>query len=95
MTRDFLGLASALQTDGERDVRTDFTTRDAYSHDASLYRVVPSAEVLPRAADEMLATFAMCQSRGIALLSRGACTSAAGNAITTVKVDETSGNLGG
>ncbi|WP_104190660.1 FAD-binding and (Fe-S)-binding domain-containing protein [Cryobacterium sp. Y82] len=76
-------LASALHTEGVQDLRADATTRAAYSSDASLYRVVPSLVVFPHDADEVLATLAVCRSRGIALTSRGAGTSVAGNAIGT------------
>ncbi|WP_369797941.1 FAD-binding and (Fe-S)-binding domain-containing protein [Cryobacterium sp. MLB-32] len=78
-----LSLTSALHAEGVQDVRADATTRAAYSSDASLYRVVPSLVVFPHDADEVLATLAVCRSRGIALTSRGAGTSVAGNAIGT------------
>ncbi|WP_349357081.1 FAD-binding oxidoreductase [Cryobacterium sp. PH31-L1] len=74
-------LATALRSRGVRHVRDDDTTRAAYSSDASLYRVVPSAVVLPRDADDVATTLALCRDRGIPLTSRGAGTSVAGNAI--------------
>ncbi len=74
-------LATALRSRGVRHVRDDDTTRAAYSSDASLYRVVPSAVVLPRDVDDVATTLALCLDRGIPLTSRGAGTSVAGNAI--------------
>lgn len=76
-------LATALRTRGVKHVRDDDTTRAAYSSDASLYRVVPSAVVMPRDVDDVATTLALCRERGIPLTSRGAGTSVAGNAIGT------------
>ena len=74
-------LAATLRARGVQHVRDDATTRSAYSSDASLYRVVPSAVVLPRDAEEVETTLALCRERGIPLTARGAGTSVAGNAI--------------
>ena len=48
-------LEQALRAAGIGDVRVDTTSRAAYSSDASLYRVTPTAVVLPRHADEVAA----------------------------------------
>ncbi|WP_066909675.1 FAD-binding and (Fe-S)-binding domain-containing protein [Millisia brevis] len=76
-------IARPLHAAGVRDVRTDTTTRAAYSTDASLYRVVPAAVVLPRDVDEVAATLRVCADNGIPLTVRGAGTSIAGNAVGT------------
>lgn len=74
-------VAGSLRKLGVADVRDDDTTRSAYSSDASLYRVRPSAVVFPRNADEVLTTLDVCRERGIPVTSRGAGTSVAGNAV--------------
>jgi FAD/FMN-containing dehydrogenase/Fe-S oxidoreductase len=73
----------ALRAAGIGDVRVDATTRAAYSSDASLYRVTPTAVVFPAHADEVAAALAVCRSIGIPLTPRGGGTSIAGNAVGT------------
>ncbi|MHA7155734.1 FAD-binding and (Fe-S)-binding domain-containing protein [Arthrobacter sp. TMN-50] len=86
-------LVSELQTRGVVDVRVDATSRAAYSSDASLYRVQPTAVVFPRHLDEVLATLEVCRERGIPFTSRGAGTSLAGNSIGTGVVIDFSRHL--
>lgn len=74
-------LVSTLRGRGVLDARDDETSRSIYTSDASLYRVVPSAVVFPRNADDVLATLEVCRERGVSVTSRGAGTSVAGNAI--------------
>jgi len=74
-------LASTLRGRGVLDARDDETSRSIYTSDASLYRVVPSAVVFPRNADEVMTTLEVCRERGVSVTSRGAGTSVAGNAI--------------
>lgn len=52
-----------------------------YAYDASNYRVVPLAVVLPRSIDEVLAAVSACRETGTPLIGRGAGTSMAGNAV--------------
>jgi FAD/FMN-containing dehydrogenase/Fe-S oxidoreductase len=73
----------ALRAAGIGDVRVDTTTRAAYSSDASLYRVTPTAVVLPRHVDEVAATLDVCRREGIPITARGGGTSIAGNAVGT------------
>src|SRR5216683_5256914 len=79
---DAAGLAEALraQIHGEvRDnVRFDRGTRALYATDGSNYRQVPIGVVLPRDADDVLATVALCRQFGAPLLCRGGGTSLAG-----------------
>src|SRR5574340_632853 len=63
------------------DILDDGTTRAAFSSDASLYRVRPQAVVRPRSVDEVAATLDVCRTLGVPVTSRGAGTSAAGNAV--------------
>ncbi|WP_285761322.1 FAD-binding and (Fe-S)-binding domain-containing protein [Nocardiopsis ansamitocini] len=74
-------IESALRRLGVGEVRTDSLTLGAYSSDASLYRILPSAVVMPRDADEVAATLHACAELGVPLTSRGAGTSVAGNAV--------------
>lgn len=71
----------ALRGAGIRDVRAGRTARAVYSSDASLYRVVPQAVVLPREAAEVQAALSVARSLGVSITPRGAGTSVAGNAI--------------
>src|SRR5216684_521699 len=79
---DAAGLAEALraQIHGEvRDnVRFDRGTRALYATDGSNYRQVPIGVVLPRDADDVTATVALCRQFGAPLLCRGGGTSLAG-----------------
>ncbi len=56
-------------------------TRALYSTDASLYRVVPQAVARPRDVDELLAVLDAARTAGVAVTTRGAGTSCAGNAV--------------
>ncbi|CAN5126946.1 FAD-binding and (Fe-S)-binding domain-containing protein [soil metagenome] len=74
-------LRKSLRSAGIGDVRDDATTRAAYSSDASLYRVTPSAVVFPANHDEVAATLDFCRRDGVPITARGAGTSIAGNAV--------------
>ena len=74
-------LVSALRFAGVTDVDTATRRRAEYSSDASNYRVVPRVVVFPRHVDEVAATLAVAREHGVALTSRGAGTSTAGNSI--------------
>lgn len=74
-------LERALRAAGIGDVRVDATSRAAYSSDASLYRVTPTAVVFPAHADEVAATLAVCRGEGVPITARGGGTSIAGNAV--------------
>ena len=74
-------LRNALRTKGIEDVRVDATSRAAYSSDASLYRVTPSAVAFPADQDDVAAALEVCRREGVSLTARGAGTSIAGNAV--------------
>src|SRR5580704_2227203 len=75
---DAAGLAEALLSEVRGEVRFDRGTRALYATDGSNYRQVPIGVVLPRDADDVLATVAMCRQFGAPLLCRGGGTSLAG-----------------
>lgn len=54
---------------------------DAYSYDASNYRVRPLAVVFPSTIDDVVAVVGICREDGVPIISRGGGTSMAGNAI--------------
>jgi FAD/FMN-containing dehydrogenase/Fe-S oxidoreductase len=75
---DARGLAGALRSEIRGEVRFDRGTRALYATDGSNYRQVPIGVVLPRDADDVLATVALSRAFGAPLLCRGGGTSLAG-----------------
>ncbi len=71
-----LGAELAAELRGE--VRFDAGSRALYATDGSNYRQVPIGVVLPRDAEDVLATLAACRRHGIPVLARGGGTSLAG-----------------
>lgn len=86
-------LVAGLKEAGVEQVDTSTRRRAEYSTDASLYRVVPSAVVFPRSADEIATTISIARALGLPVTMRGAGTSVAGNAIGTGVVLDTSRHL--
>ncbi|MDQ8702341.1 FAD-linked oxidase C-terminal domain-containing protein [Streptomyces sp. LHD-70] len=68
--------------------------RAEYAQDASTYRQVPAAVVLPGSTDELVDTLAVCHRYGMAVTLRGAGTSIAGQAVGDGVVVDTSRHLG-
>jgi FAD/FMN-containing dehydrogenase/Fe-S oxidoreductase len=75
---DAAALAAALRREIRGEVRFDDGSRALYSTDASNYRQVPIGVVLPRDADDVIATVALARKFGAPILGRGAGTSLAG-----------------
>jgi FAD/FMN-containing dehydrogenase/Fe-S oxidoreductase len=71
-------LASDLRRAIRGEVRFDAGSRALYATDASNYRQVPIGVVVPRDADDVVATVDVCRRHGAPLLSRGGGTSLAG-----------------
>ncbi len=80
-TDQFDDLAAALRPAIAGDIRFDAYSRVLYSTDASNYQIEPLGVVIPRRADDVAATVALCASRRIPVLARGAGTSLAGQAV--------------
>ncbi len=74
-------LVALLRQEGVAEVDTSTRRRAEYSSDASNYRVVPTAVVFPRSADEVEAALAVSRATGIPVTARGGGTSVAGNAV--------------
>ena len=75
---DALALSHALRAQVSGEVRFDRGSRALYATDGSNYRQVPIGVVLPRHADDVIATVALCREYGAPLLCRGGGTSLAG-----------------
>ncbi|HZZ17189.1 MAG TPA: FAD-binding and (Fe-S)-binding domain-containing protein, partial [Candidatus Sulfotelmatobacter sp.] len=75
---DAESLAAALRGQIRGEVRFDAGSRALYATDGSNYRQVPIGVVLPRDADDVVATVALCRQFGAPLLCRGGGTSLAG-----------------
>ena len=75
---DAAALGAALKREVSGEVRFDDGSRALYSTDASNYRQVPIGVVLPRTADDVIATVALARKFGAPILARGGGTSLAG-----------------
>jgi FAD/FMN-containing dehydrogenase/Fe-S oxidoreductase len=75
---DAAALAAALRREIRGEVRFDDGSRALYSTDASNYRQVPIGVVLPRDANDVIATVALARRFGAPILARGGGTSLAG-----------------
>ena len=79
-------LESALRRAIEGEVRFDAGTRAIYATDASNYRQVPIAVVIPRHEGDVLAALAIARDNSIPILARGGGTSLAGQACNVALV---------
>src|SRR5207244_9971603 len=75
---DAAALASELRREVRGEVRFDDGSRALYATDASNYRQVPIGVVMPRDADDVVATVALARKHGAPILARGGGTSLAG-----------------
>ncbi|MFJ7629597.1 FAD-binding and (Fe-S)-binding domain-containing protein [Streptomyces sp. NPDC097595] len=57
------------------------TTRAVYSTDASNYRIVPGAVLMPRKKEDVIAAVGIARAHGVPVTVRGGGTSCAGNAV--------------
>jgi FAD/FMN-containing dehydrogenase/Fe-S oxidoreductase len=62
-------------------VRTDRVTREIYSTDASPYRMVPAAVLVPAVTDDLHAAVEVCRELGLSITPRGAGTSFTGQCV--------------
>ena len=83
---DAEGLAAALRRNLRGEVRFDNGSRALYSTDASNYRQVPIGVVVPRNADDVIATVATAREFGAPILCRGGGTSLAGQSCNVAVV---------
>src|ERR1700737_2414949 len=71
-------LESALRRNLRGDVRFDNGSRALYATDASNYRQVPIAVVIPRDVEDVIAAVSICREHVAPILCRGGGTSLAG-----------------
>ena len=69
-------------------LRTDLTTRAAYTSDASIYRRMPVGILEPRDAGEVRRAVLWAVEQNLPVISRGGGTSVAGNSIAVRVVRE-------
>jgi len=74
-------LAETLRREVAGEVHFDQMTRILYSTDASNYQIDPVGVVVPRNADDVVATVTLCAERGVPVLPRGNGSSLAGQAV--------------
>src|SRR6187551_3259758 len=75
---DVEGLAKALRSSLDGEVRFDNGSRALYATDGSNYRQVPIGVVIPRTIDDVVTSVSLCRQFGAPVLSRGGGTSLAG-----------------
>src|SRR4029078_9363646 len=83
---DLNRLAAPLRSRLRGEVRFDDGDRALYSTDASNYRQIPIGVVVPRDADDVVATVATCREVGAPIVSRGGATDLAGAACNAAVV---------
>ena len=71
-------LIHALSRSVKGEVRFDAASRSLYATDLSIYRQVPIGVVIPRDADDVMATVAACREFHVPIFGRGCGTSLAG-----------------
>src|SRR5262249_37635077 len=74
-------LQERLSRETRAEVRFDRGTRGLYATDASLYQIEPLGVVVPRTADDVVATVRIAAETGVPALPRGAATSLSGQTV--------------
>jgi FAD/FMN-containing dehydrogenase/Fe-S oxidoreductase len=97
VARPFTGTAAVMQTlesDLRRhvrgEVRFDQGSKALYASDASNYRQIPLAVVVPKDVDDLLATLAACRRNDVPFLARGGGTSQNGQCVNVAVVADAS-----
>ena len=75
------GLLQDLQKRIAGEVRFDAFSRMLYSTDASIYQIEPIGVVIPRHADDVVATVEVARQHGVPVLPRGGGTGLAGQTV--------------
>jgi FAD/FMN-containing dehydrogenase/Fe-S oxidoreductase len=73
--------AQTLRKYSAAEIKTDLTSRILYSTDASIYKMMPLAVVIPKHDDDVLATVETCIEYGLPVLPRGGGSSLAGQTV--------------
>ncbi|HKJ11038.1 MAG TPA: FAD-binding and (Fe-S)-binding domain-containing protein [Ornithinimicrobium sp.] len=80
-------LAGSLRAEVRGQVRTDSLAQALYGTDASNYRVLPEAVVVPADEEDLAAAVGLCREAGVPTVLRSGGTSMAGNTIGGVVID--------
>src|SRR5579884_3870797 len=83
---DAAALEADLRDAVRGEVRFDAGSRALYATDGSVYRQVPIGVVLPKDADDVIATVAACHKYGAPILPRGCGTSLEGQTCSVAVV---------
>ena len=83
---DVAALEAELRAAVRGEVAFDAGNRSAYAHDSSNYRQPPIGVVVPRDADDFVATVAACRAHGAPVLARGCGTALAGQSCNVAVV---------
>ncbi|MBB4662385.1 FAD-binding and (Fe-S)-binding domain-containing protein [Conexibacter arvalis] len=90
---DLAGLRRRLTETVSGDVRFDAQAKGMYATDASNFRQVPIAVVIPRTLDDVVAVHVACRDVGAPLLPRGCGTSLSGETVNRAVVIDVSRHL--
>jgi FAD/FMN-containing dehydrogenase/Fe-S oxidoreductase len=90
MNLNALALQSDLKDRVGGEVRFDAGTRAIYAHDSSNYRQVPFGVVIPKDAEDVVATVEVCRGHGAPVLPRGCGTSLSGETTNVAVIIDTS-----
>ncbi|MET9798827.1 FAD-binding and (Fe-S)-binding domain-containing protein [Nocardiopsis alba] len=90
---DLAALRGDLESAVRGTVAMEAGTIALYTSDASNYRRVPTAVVVPETVDDCVAAVRVCAAHGVPVVPRGGGTSIAGNSIGTGVVIDTSRHL--
>src|SRR5262245_61143173 len=74
-------LARHLRKHLAGEIRFDAASRRLYSTDASIYQVEPLGVVIPRTAEDVVATMQVCAEMAVPIIARGGGTSLSGQSI--------------
>ncbi len=80
---DLRSLEIDLRDEVRGEVRFDAGSRAMYALDASNYRHVPTAVVVPKTREDVIATVAVCRAHGVPITSRAGGTGLAGQTTNT------------
>jgi FAD/FMN-containing dehydrogenase len=90
MSTDHAALRRRLEATVRGEVRFDRGSIAMYANDSSNFRQIPVGVVIPRTADDIVATHRACHEAGVAIVNRGGGTSLSGETVNEALVIDTS-----
>ena len=85
-----LGLRAGLEKSSTCEVRFDSATRAVYASEASNYRQLPIAVVIPNTLEDLVSAVKFCQEANLPILPRGAGTSMCGQSVNAAVIIDAS-----